>query len=104
MADQDLIFTTREGAALPHWKLSARWHPDICKGPGYDTSACTLRNTGSSILEGMGVSRSETMEALRHQRGTLTHRCIGIDINSADSTSRCLSVYSLVTRKPLTAR
>ena len=32
----------------------------------------TLRKTGASILESLGVSRAETQEALRHKRSTVT--------------------------------
>ena len=42
--DQDLIFTTREGMSLPHWKLSARWHPEICKVAGRHVSLHAAKN------------------------------------------------------------
>ena len=78
--DQDLIFTTSKGTPLPHWQMSSRWHPAIVKTAGLHVSLHTLRKTGGSILEGMGVSRSETMAALRHKRGTVTDRYVGIDM------------------------
>ena len=80
--EMDLIFPApTKGTPVQHSQLSGKWHPEICKAAGLrHVSLHTLRKTGASILEGMGVSRPETMAALRHKRGTVTDRYVGIDM------------------------
>ena len=79
--EMDLIFPSSKGTPLQHTQLSGHWHPAVCKAAGLrHVSLHTLRKTGASILEGMGVTRPETMAALRHKRGSVTDRYVGIDM------------------------
>lgn len=71
--DYGLIFTTSKGTALPqHW-MYKRPNSEIAQNAGVrHVSLHTLRKTGATILESLGVSRAETQVALRHKRPTVT--------------------------------
>ncbi len=80
--DHDLIFPSRKGLPLTYNVMSQFWHPQVVEKAGLRyVSLHTLRKTGSTILEGIpGVSRQETMAALRHKRATVTDRYVAIDM------------------------
>lgn len=77
--DMDLIFPTRHGTPLGH-----AWYTDkikasiVAKAGVRPISLHTFRKTGASILESLGVSRSETQEALRHKRVTVTDAYVAV--------------------------
>ena len=77
--DHGLIFTTSKGTVMPyHWfykllttEISGR------AGVRY-VSLHTLRKTGATILESLGVSRAETQVALRHKRPSVTDDYVSV--------------------------
>jgi integrase len=77
--DHGLIFTTSTGNVLPpNWyhvgpKSSISTAAEI-----RPVSLHTLRKTGASILESLGVSRAETQVALRHKRPSVTDTYVSI--------------------------
>jgi integrase len=77
--DQGLIFTTVKGTAMPHQCYCKSLKQEAADGAGVrSVSLHTLRKTGASILESLGVSRAETQVALRHKRPTVTDDYVAV--------------------------
>ena len=77
--EQGLIFVTSKGTVLPHNWLGKALNAAIAHSAGVRrVSLHTLRKTGASMLESLGVSRAETQEALRHKRPTVTDGYVSV--------------------------
>ena len=77
--DTGLIFTTSKGSVLPPNWFHTELKAEICQNAGIrQVSLHTLRKTGASLLESLGVSRPETQEALRHKRATVTDGYVAV--------------------------
>ena len=77
--EQGLIFATSKGTVLPHNWLGKALNAAIAHSAGVRrVSLHTLRKTGASMLESLGVSRAETQEALRHKRPTVTDGYVSV--------------------------
>ena len=77
--DHGLIFTTSKGTALNHCWYSDSLKAEIATRAGVPAvSLHTLRKTGASLLESLGVSRAETQEALRHKRPSVTDTYVSV--------------------------
>ena len=77
--DHGLIFTTSKGTVMPqHWFYQSL-NAEITGRAGVRrVSLHTLRKTGASILESLGVSRAETQAALRHKGSTVTDGYVAV--------------------------
>jgi integrase len=77
--DDGLIFTTSKGTVVPHHWYYRSLKPEISiRADVRAVSLHTLRKTGASILESLGVSRAETKVALRHKRNTVTDDYVSV--------------------------
>jgi integrase len=77
--DEGLIFTTSKGTALPHNWINKGLNAQIAQKAGVRyVSLHTLRKTGATILESLGVSRAETQVALRHKRPAVTDNYVSV--------------------------
>ena len=71
--DHGLIFTTSTGNVLPpNWYHMGPKSSISTAAEIRPVSLHTLRKTGASLLESLGVSRAETQVALRHKRPSVT--------------------------------
>jgi integrase len=71
--DLDLVFSTGIGTPMCHCWYSDSLKGEIATRAGIrPVSLHTLRKTGASLLESLGVSRAETQVALRHKRPSVT--------------------------------
>ena len=77
--DLDLVFTSATGRPLSHSWYTNGVKEVITSNAGVrGVSLHTLRKTGATILESLGVSRAETQEALRHKRPTITDTYVSV--------------------------
>ena len=77
--DLGLIFTTGLGNPMHHCWFNESLKVEIARRADIrPVSLHTLRKTGASILESLGVSRAETQEALRHKRTTVTDGYVSV--------------------------
>jgi integrase len=77
--EHGLIFVTTKGTAMPqHWYYKSAREEIAAAARIRAVSLHTLRKTGASILESLGVSRAETQVALRHKRPSVTDTYVSI--------------------------
>jgi integrase len=77
--DHGLIFTGSKGRVLPHYWMYQGLNSEIAEKAGVRyVSLHTLRKTGATIVESLGVSRAETQVALRHKRPTVTDDYVAV--------------------------
>ena len=77
--EHGLVFTTSKGTPLIYnWYGVGPKHAIATEANVRPVSFHTLRKTGASLLESLGVSRSETQEALRHKRTTVTDGYVSV--------------------------
>ena len=97
--DLGLIFTTSKGTVLPHYWMYKSQNSEIAQNAGVRyVSLHTLRKTGATILESLGVSRAETQVALRHKRPTATDDYVAVYMEQRREHIECVFRSKVATR------